>query len=258
MKEKIYTIPVTDAFATDCECPLCVLEQKLEDDALEYTLGPAMMEPDFRTETNKKGFCKNHFSLLYQMKNRLGLALVIDTHLTETNKQLSDCFSQKMDSLKSDSQTNAAGNLFNKFLSKSSDSEGIADSLIQLINNVENQCTICDRITSTMERYIDVILYLWDKEQDFRETFKSCKGFCLPHMKQLLNGGKKHLDTKKLALFLIDVLPLEMNNLQRMQGDINWFTQKFDYRHQDAPWKNSKDAVPRSIEKIAGFCRLEK
>ena len=31
MKEKIYTIPVTDAFREDCECPLCTLEKKLEE-----------------------------------------------------------------------------------------------------------------------------------------------------------------------------------------------------------------------------------
>ena len=30
MKEKIYTIPVTEAFGEDCECPLCLLESKLE------------------------------------------------------------------------------------------------------------------------------------------------------------------------------------------------------------------------------------
>jgi len=38
MKEKIYTIPVTDAFNTDCECPMCVLEKKLEDENIEYVL----------------------------------------------------------------------------------------------------------------------------------------------------------------------------------------------------------------------------
>ena len=46
MKEKIYTIPVTEAFQQDCECPLCLMEEKLEEEALEYTLGASMMEPD--------------------------------------------------------------------------------------------------------------------------------------------------------------------------------------------------------------------
>ena len=30
MKEQIYTIPVNEVYDTDCECPLCELEKKLE------------------------------------------------------------------------------------------------------------------------------------------------------------------------------------------------------------------------------------
>ena len=29
MKEKLYTIPVNDAFAKDCECPLCAMYKEL-------------------------------------------------------------------------------------------------------------------------------------------------------------------------------------------------------------------------------------
>jgi len=61
MKEKIYTIPVTDAFNTDCECPMCVLEKKLEDENIEYVLGPFLMEPEGRMETNENGFLQKAF-----------------------------------------------------------------------------------------------------------------------------------------------------------------------------------------------------
>lgn len=30
MKEQLYTIPVNDAFETDCECPLCLMHSQLE------------------------------------------------------------------------------------------------------------------------------------------------------------------------------------------------------------------------------------
>ena len=55
MKETIYTIPLNESFDTDCECPLCVLKDRLETESVEYALGAAMMEPDFRIESNKKG-----------------------------------------------------------------------------------------------------------------------------------------------------------------------------------------------------------
>ena len=29
MKEKIYEIPVNEAFEQDCECPICILEKNL-------------------------------------------------------------------------------------------------------------------------------------------------------------------------------------------------------------------------------------
>ena len=53
MKEQIYTIPVNEVYDTDCECPLCELEKKLEKETLDYTLGAAMMEPEFRMESKR-------------------------------------------------------------------------------------------------------------------------------------------------------------------------------------------------------------
>ena len=46
MKEKIYTVPVNDAFAADSECPVCAMFEQLENDAIEYTMGPSYMEDD--------------------------------------------------------------------------------------------------------------------------------------------------------------------------------------------------------------------
>lgn len=40
--------------------------------------------------------------------------------------------------------------------------------------------------------------------------------------------------------------------LARMQEDIDWFIEKYDYRNADADWKTSKDAVQRTMQKIVG------
>lgn len=42
-------------------------------------------------------------------------------------------------------------------------------------------------------------------------------------------------------------------NLARVQGDLDWFIAKFDYRNAAADWKNSKDAVSRSMQKLQGI-----
>ena len=55
MKEQLYTIPVNDAFQSECECPLCKMKKDLERNAIEYTLGPSYMEDDNRAMTDEAG-----------------------------------------------------------------------------------------------------------------------------------------------------------------------------------------------------------
>ena len=55
MADTIYTIPVSEAFETDCECPVCELKRRFENETVDYFAGPSLMEPDTRiitTETN--------------------------------------------------------------------------------------------------------------------------------------------------------------------------------------------------------------
>ena len=63
MKEKIYTIPLMDAFRADDECPFCFIEKNLEQHAMDFVLGSgaSYMEDDVRAETDKLGFCHEHY-----------------------------------------------------------------------------------------------------------------------------------------------------------------------------------------------------
>ena len=75
MDYHIETVQVLDAFKEDCECPLCLIRQKLDSDFTDTYLGGAAMSPDYRLEVNKLGFCARHFKLLYDGGKRLPLAL---------------------------------------------------------------------------------------------------------------------------------------------------------------------------------------
>ena len=46
------------------------------------------MEPDIRQETNDKGFCQRHYTKMFSMKNRLGLALMLESHLESLKKEV--------------------------------------------------------------------------------------------------------------------------------------------------------------------------
>ena len=233
MKEKIYTIPVTEAFSVECECPVCVLQKKLEDEYVIYFLGPSLMEPDCRLVTNEKGFCRRHFELLYnKQENRLGLGLVIDTHIQE--------------------QT---GKLFGQ--SKPGKGTKLIDDTLALLKKLESSCAICSKLEYTMDRYMDVVMYLWFREADFRQLFNSKKGFCLVHLRLLLESAKKYLKKADAAVFADNLLRMQLANLERIQQEVNWFTKKFDYRYNDSSWGNSKDALQRSMQKLVGYCDLK-
>lgn len=220
MKEKIYTIPINEAFDEDCECPLCLIEKRLEAEAVEYELGAAMMEPDHRELSNEKGFCKRHLEKMYEKENKLSLALVLDTHLLEVRKKIS--------ALK-----NSKKGLFKKE----------APSICETVNS----CIICEKIDKTMERYMDVLVSMYKDEAEFREKFNKSKGFCLSHFEKLFERANGD--------FLKALIEKEEKELEAINDDIHKFTLKFDYRNRDMEWGTAKDAPKRCVEKVVGYIK---
>lgn len=253
MKETIYTIPVNEAFETPCECPMCKLENRFENDRVNYYLGPSLMEPDNRIETNETGFCAKHFAMMYDTRaNRLGLGLMIHTHMQEQNKKI-----EKL--AKSAGETSDATKKgFFDLLKGSSDNAEAAEKLIKYVKEQQEECCICRDLVKTMERYCEVITYMYFAEKDFRVRFDGGMGFCMPHFAMLMEAAKKNLSGSKKEEFLGSLVKMQIANLKRIEGEVEWFTKKFDYRNQDADWGNSRDAVSRSIEKLTGITGLEK
>lgn len=242
MKETIYTIPVNEAYSIDCECPLCELEKKLEKEAVQYSLGAAMMEPDYRILSNEKGYCNRHYNMMFNTENKLALALVLDTHLMEVRKTVEEL--KKTPELKSHSNI--------KLIKKGGIYDAI-DKISDTLSKTECGCVTCDKINHTMDRYIDVLLYMWANDDEFKEKFTESKGVCLKHFKMLAEGAKSSLKGADVADFLNVLIDKEISELSRIQDDIHKFTLKFDYRNQDMPWGTAKDAPKRTIEKLSGY-----
>lgn len=235
MKEKIYTIPLSDAFAEGGECPFCTLEKKLEAEQVSYALGASMMEPDARIISNNKGYCRRHFEQMSREGKALSLGLVLDTHLNELIKNLEEAANAPK----------AKGGLFKKPASE--------DPVAEVLANNQSSCLICDKLQHTLEKFAEVFWYLYKNEPDFKEKVANCQGFCLPHFKLLLGCADHELSGKVLEEAKAEVTSLELTHLKRINNEVNWFTKKFDYRNQDAPWGNSKDAPQRAMEKLSKF-----
>lgn len=238
MQEKLHTIPVNEAFDSGDECPFCYLERETEERVIDYTIGPgaSYMEPDVRAVTDSKGFCRGHYKKLYDYGNSLGNALVMQTYMIGLQEQLE---AQLMDF-----EMPAKKGLFSK---KSTEEL----PLLQWVRQKNSTCFLCDKVNYNMRRYYETFFHLI-KEAEFRKKVENSKGFCMHHFEKLLEAAGEYLQNGQIEWFYTMVNRLMQENFARVQQDLDWFVEKFDYRNASAPWKNSKDAVSRSMQKLKG------
>ena len=219
--EQIYTIPVNEAFEASrddhsCGCPLCALYNKLENNELEDILGAAMMEPDIRIKTNKEGFCKTHYDMMFTRKNRLGMALTLESHLDELISDLK-------------------GGM-------------LAPKPQKRLGDLDKSCYVCRKIDFNFRHMVETVVFLWDKDEEFVAKLKAQPYFCLPHYRMLLECAEARLQKKRCAAFSRDCGDIVNKYMEELRGDVSWFCKKFDYRYGDEPWYNSRDAVERAMK----------
>ncbi len=238
MKEQIDTIPVNEAFESGDECPFCYLERQAEQRAIRYAIGPgaSYMEPDVRAVTDRQGFCRTHYKKMYDYGNALGNALVMQTYYIGMRKELQN----QIDSFKMPDKRG----LFSK---KPEGNLPIVDYLKQK----NGSCYLCGKVAYNMRRYYNTFFYLI-QDAAFRRKVESSKGFCMHHFAELLEVAQEKVPNSQIQWFYNTVFDLMTDNLARVQGDLDWFVDKFDYRNAAADWKNSKDAVSRSMQKLKG------
>ena len=60
------------------------------------------------------------------------------------------------------------------------------------------------------------------------------------------------LDKKKFNEFYKDASEVENKYFEKIAEDVSWFAKKFDYRYDNEPWYNAKDAIPRALAFLSG------
>ncbi len=229
--EQIYTIPVNEAFTACREdgtlgCPFCRLFQKLEEDELDIILGASMMEPDIRIRTNEEGFCHEHFRKMLGRKRKLGMGLILESHLSEVKGRI--------------------GKHASDLLLK----PGTAQ--LKALDMLEHSCYVCGRIERNLTAMTATAVYLWQTDDAFRKTFGAQPYFCLPHYRAMVEYASKKLPKKLYADFYREASAIVNAYIEALGGDVSWFCKKFDYSHEDEPWYNSKDSVERAILFLCG------
>ena len=241
MKEYIETIPVNDAFASADECPFCYLKRKAEQSTLRYVVGPgaSYMEPDVRAATTETGFCASHMQALYNYGNTLGSALILQSYYAKVLTQLQ--------SQVEDFQLPPKRGLFSKKPPQTQQ-----DAYWEQLQHQVDDCFICKRIDYHMQRYYNTFFALL-KEEEFRQRVESCKGFCVPHFAQLMQAAPAQVPNGQREWFYPAIWKLMQSHLTRVKEDLDWLIAKYDYRNAGADWKNSRDALPRAMQKMQGI-----
>lgn len=250
MNYHLDTIPVWDAMKLGGECLLCSLRRKMEVNEVERFLGASVMEPDTRIQVNRKGFCKHHQEMLFAVDNRLGHALMLESHLAETRQRLD----KALKAMKQSAQGISQSSLIDRLSGKAPSPKKALEADVSELEKLTDTCVICDSIDENMERYLRTFFHLYQNESDFRRALEASKGFCLPHTAQLMRFAPKALNAKELGEFASTLSRLETEAFDRIQEDVSWFIKKFDYRFAAEPWKDSRDAVERSVNKLRGWC----
>lgn len=241
MKEVLYTIPLNDAINKGGECPFCNIEKDVEQDLLDFVLGSgsSYMEADVRATTDAEGFCRPHFKKMFAYGNTLGNAWILKTHYMKTNKELKSLFEKYTPSKTS----------IKDMFSKNTESR---NPVVNYLENREESCYICKRFNETYERYLATFVHMYRNDEEFKNKVFSGKGFCLSHFKDLCKYADNELSEKEKKEFYPRMFKLMEENMQRLQEDVAWMVEKFDYKNKDADWKNSKDAIQRGMQKLKG------
>lgn len=216
MSKHIYTIAINEHFEKKCGCPVCSLYSMLEKNEIDAITGAAMMEPSVRIETNRLGFCHHHFLMMMTNGKRLPVALILQSHLEEIRENI-----------------------------KGSRPDGTEKYLSLL----EDSCYVCSRVEEKMKNVLSNIVYLWKTDERFRVLFEKQPQFCLPHYRMLLDASRE-LPRKDRALFCDSLTKITSAFLETLSSDIDWFCKKFDYRFAKEDWKNSKDAIERTVQAL--------
>lgn len=245
MKERIYTMPLTDAFRADDECPFCFIEKNLEEHTMDFVLGPgaSYMEDDIRAETDKTGFCRIHYKKMYEYGNRLGAGLILKTHFQKLYHDFE---------VEAERFSPSKSSFFHSFKKIRPEQNQKQNNISQWAAQTSASCYICQYNKETFQRYLETFFELFKKSAEFKEQLRNCKGFCIPHFGDLSAAGDLYLSDKEKKEFFDLLIPLMKNNLSRIYQDLDWFCDKFDYKNKDADWKNSRDALQRSMQKAGG------
>ena len=225
MRYHIETAPIWDAFKSGCECPLCEIEESLSAKLVGQYLNEAVMEPAYRVEANRLGFCSSHYLKLFAGKNKLGLTLQTQTRLQAVLELINESPSAKQ-----------------------------AAKQAQKLSKTLDACVICAAVDRATEVYYETVARMFLYETEFKAVILNSKGLCIKHFAGCLRHARQA--GKRADEYVKDLTETQLKNMKRLYGEMEAFTDKFDASKRNAgpaPVTTAEStSLPRSINKLRG------
>ena len=227
--EQIYTIPINEAFEASVSdgvsCPFCSIRKKFEEGELDLILGASAMEPDVRIKTNELGFCRCHLGKMLGRGKKLPIALMLESRLDRISKELS-----------AKSIIPALG----------------AKSKASSLSKLSSGCYICERLDASFGKVLENAVYMWRGDDAFRRLFSKVRTFCLPHACELLSTASTSLRSTEFSALFSSVRAVELDRIEKERDKVSRFVKKFDYRYENEPWGDAKEAVEDAMRALCG------
>lgn len=229
---------IFEAFGEDSECPVCELVQKNQDRYIDLIYLEWVNDEDFRNRLKSEGFCKRHFSILYDKNDKLGLAIILSYMYSDTLENING-------SMPDVNNKGFTSMITQKILGKQCTN-------IDIFSEPQD-CIICNYNLSIEQSIIKEVLKLWSKNREFADLFSNSKGFCMHHSNLMISSAPKYLKTTQISNFVDILNSIQHQNLKRIEDELHWFIRKFDFRFRDEPWNGTEDSPKRAINKLMGY-----
>ena len=213
MHYHIGTMLIDENFDGKEGCPICRIQNTIDERLTEQYLGEGVMEDDTRKEVNKLGFCLHHYSKLYSSRSKLGLALQVSTRLNT----VCSCVDKAKNSKSAKKQA-------------------------EKVLNLGKTCVVCKYLELHMIRYYKTVAQVYHNVESFRKRLKETPGFCLEHYAELLNYSS--FAGNKQEEYLSDLYEVESKLLSDLKENIDEFCIHNDYRNIGKPIaKEAKESL---------------
>ena len=161
------------------------------------------------------------YAQILKQRNRLSVALMLESHLDEMEKQIF-----------------AGAPLVGKNAKKQA----------RDANRSACTCFVCDQMGDAMEKMLATVCRTYETQKEFCQLFEDQPCLCLPHFSALVEASTGAMSKKAQPDFAKEASKLARRYLTELRGDVHHFCEMYDHRNAGSnDWGNSKDSIERAI-----------